>query len=189
MSNFSPPVLQTNNYHNAQEIVYMVLLQTLLLYVHPPCEAWNPTETFVFKQSIKNKSSSCSSFCPQPQRKQELVRQQRRECRSESYGIQMGSLFLIGWMGQDTSYTLKTPGTDLTQKRVPWGQTHSWVRLIWNPGTNYRNLSPICLSDSDSGSVWLGFRVSLTWIPGRSDPKMGLAPSDSFPGQIWPGSF
>ena len=42
----------------------------------------------------------------------------------------------------------------LTQKRVPWGQTHSWVRLIWNPGKNYRNLSPKCLSDSDSGWVW-----------------------------------
>ena len=88
-----------------------------------------------------------------------------------------------------TSYTLKIPGSDLTRKRVPWGRTHSWVRLIWNPGKNDRNLSLKCLSDSDSGSVWLGFRVSLTWIPGRSDPKMGLAPSDSFPGQIWPGSF
>ena len=81
--------------------------------------------------------------------------------------------------------TLTTPRSDLTRKRVPWGQTHSWVRLIWNPGKNDRNLSPKCLSDSDSGSVWLGFQVSLTWIPGRSDPKMGLAPSDSFPGQIW----
>ena len=50
-------------------------------------------------------------------------------------------------------YTLKTPGSDLTRKRVPWGQTHSWVRLIWNPGKNYRNLSPKCLSDSNSGSV------------------------------------
>ena len=51
------------------------------------------------------------------------------------------------------TYTLKTPGSDLTRKRVPWGQTHSWVRLIWNLGKNFRNLSPKCLSDSDSGSV------------------------------------
>ena len=64
------------------------------------------------------------------------------------------------------SYTLKTPRSDLTRKRVPWGQTHSWVRLIWNPGKNDRNLSPKCLSDSDSGWVWLGFRVGLTpkWV-------------------------
>ena len=32
--------------------------------------------------------------------------------------------------------TLKTLRSDLTRKRVPWGQTHSWVRLIWNPGQN-----------------------------------------------------
>ena len=63
-------------------------------------------------------------------------------------------------------HTLKTPGSDLTRKRVPWGQTHSWVRLIWNPGKNNRNLSPKCLSNSDSGSVWPGFRVGLTpkWV-------------------------
>ena len=94
-----------------------------------------------------------------------------------------------GNMAARLEYTLKTPRSDLTRKRVRGGQTHFGVRLIWNPGINYRNLSPKCLSDLDSGSVWLGFRVSLTWILGRSDPKMGLAPSDSFPGQIWPGSF
>ena len=68
--------------------------------------------------------------------------------------------------GNVTQCTLKTPGSDLTRKRVPWSQTHSWVRLIWNPDKNDRNLSPKCLSDSDSGSVWPGFRVGLTpkWV-------------------------
>ena len=59
----------------------------------------------------------------------------------------------LAWVPLRSAHTLKTPGSDLTRKRVPWGQTHSWVRLIWNPGKNYRNLSPKCVSDSDSGSV------------------------------------
>ena len=43
---------------------------------------------------------------------------------------------------------------------------NSRVRLIWNPGKNYRNLSPKCVSDSDSASVWPGFRIGLTpkWV-------------------------
>ena len=70
----------------------------------------------------------------------------------------------------------------MTRKRVPWGQTHSWVRLIWNPGKNYRNLSPKCLSDSDSGSVWPGFRVGLT-------PKWVWPPRTLFRVKSDPGVF
>ena len=86
-------------------------------------------------------------------------------------------------------YTLKTPGSDLTRKRVPWGQTHSWVRPTRNPGKNDRNLSPKCLSDSDSGSVWLdsgsvwpGFRVGLT-------PKWVWPPRTLFRVKSDPGVF
>ena len=79
-------------------------------------------------------------------------------------------------------------------EKVPWGQSHG-ARPI--PGSDWSGIrvkmtgiwvQNVFLtripgqSDSDSRSVWPGF-------PGRSDPKMGLAPSDSFPGQIWPGSF
>ena len=71
--------------------------------------------------------------------------------------------------------TLKTPRSDLTRKRVSWGQTHSWVRLI-------RNLSPKCLSDSDSGSVWPRFRVGLT-------PKWVWPPRTLFQVKSDPGVF
>ena len=54
-------------------------------------------------------------------------------------------------VGYGQAYTLKTPGSDLTRKMVQWGQTHSWVRLIWNPGKN----------------------VFLTRIPGQSDLDSG----------------
>ena len=71
------------------------------------------------------------------------------------------------------SYTLKTPGSDLTRKgshgaRPISGSDWSgiWVKLT-------RNLSKKCLSDSDSGSVWPGVLVG-------SDPKMGLASRDPF---------
>ena len=86
-------------------------------------------------------------------------------------------------------HTLKTPGSDLTRKRVPWGQTHSWADWSGIQVKITRNLSPKCLSDSDSRSVWPGFRVSLTWIPGRSDPKMGLAHSHTFRVKSNPGVF
>ena len=86
-----------------------------------------------------------------------------------------GNRYWTACRGGFLLYTLKTLGSDLTRKRVPRGQTHSWVRLIWNPGKNYRNLSPKCLSDSDSGSVWPGFRV--VW-PGF---RVGLTPK-----WVWP---
>ena len=90
--------------------------------------------------------------------------------------------FILNKMYSWELYTLKTPGSDLTRKRVPWGQTHSWVRLIWNPGKNDRNLSPKCLSDSDSGSVRPGFRVRLT-------PKWVWAPRTLFRVKSDPGVF
>ena len=86
-------------------------------------------------------------------------------------------------------YTLKTPGSDLTRKRVGGGQTHFGVRPTRNPGQ----------TDPESESDWPGIRVRKTFwtqipviftrIPDQSDPGMGLAPWDPFPGQIWPGSF
>ena len=86
-------------------------------------------------------------------------------------------------------YTLKTPGSDLTRKRVRGGQTHFGVRPTRNPGQ----------TDPESESDWPGIRVRKTFwtqipvtftrLPDQSDLGMGLAPWDPFPGQIWPGSF
>ena len=73
--------------------------------------------------------------------------------------------------------TLKTPGLDLTQKSVRGGQTHFGVKPSRNPGQT----DPESESERHLG---LGFRVILTRIPDQSDPGMGLAPWDPFPGQI-----
>ena len=74
-------------------------------------------------------------------------------------------------------YTLKTPGLDLTRKSVRGGQTHFGVRPTRNPGQT----DPESESERHFG---LRFRVILTRIPDQSDPGMGLAPWDPFPGQI-----
>ena len=73
--------------------------------------------------------------------------------------------------------------------RVRGGQTHFGVRPTRNPGQ----------TDPESESDWPGIRVRKTFwtqipviftrIPDQSDPGMGLAPWDPFPGQIWPGRF
>ena len=59
------------------------------------------------------------------------------------------------------------------------------VSLIRNPDQTDPESESKCISgrsDLDSWSVWPGFWVSLTLIPGQSDPKMGLAPWDPFSG-------
>ena len=58
-------------------------------------------------------------------------------------------------------YTLKTPGSDLTRKRVRGGQTHFGVRPTWNPGQ----------TDPESRSDWPGIQVRLTRNPGQTDPE------------------
>ena len=75
------------------------------------------------------------------------------------------------------------------KRRGGGGQTHFGVRPTRNPGQ----------TDPESESDWPGIRVRKTFwthipviftrIPDQSDPGMGLAPWNPFPGQIWPGSF
>ena len=61
------------------------------------------------------------------------------------------------------------------RKRGHKGRTHFWVKPTRNPGQTE--------PESDSERHFkLRFRVSLTWILGRFDPKMGLAPWDPFSG-------
>ena len=57
-----------------------------------------------------------------------------------------------------------------------WGQTYPESRWDW-PGIRVRK------------TFWTQIPVIFTRIPDQSDPGMGLAPWDPFPGQIWPRSF
>ena len=57
-----------------------------------------------------------------------------------------------------------------------WGQTYPESRSDW-PGIRVRK------------TFWTQIPVIFTQIPDQSDPGMGLAPCDPFPGQIWPGIF
>ena len=56
-----------------------------------------------------------------------------------------------------------------------WGQTYPESRSD-GPGIRVRK------------TFWTQIPVIFTRIPDQSDPGMGLAPWDPFPGQIWPGS-
>ena len=51
----------------------------------------------------------------------------------------------------------RDPDRDPDPERVPFGQTHFWVRLI-------RNLGQTDTKSESKISFWLGFRVSLTWF-------------------------